>query len=197
MYSNCGEMGNLDVSNKRLTIGLPITLLILICILHMHGEKMTLGPVKLTITDFPLEVQINVTTSVPKMRQTIPIQLKKSIIIVTFMRSGSTFLGELFNVHDDAFYMFEPLHLWPDTKCHADKFLEEKVKHLMKISKCEFENMYDQSLTWDEMQLAHNLTKGEVNDLHGTKIMINHEKITSSGKYSIIWFIIILVIFAS
>ena len=26
------------------------------------------------------------------------------------MRSGSTFLGEMFNNHDDAFYVFEPLH---------------------------------------------------------------------------------------
>ena len=35
---------------------------------------------------------------------------RKLIVITTFMRSGSTFVGELFNLHSDVFYQFEPLH---------------------------------------------------------------------------------------
>ena len=35
---------------------------------------------------------------------------QKLIIISTFMRSGSTFVGELFNLHSEVFYQFEPLH---------------------------------------------------------------------------------------
>ena len=35
---------------------------------------------------------------------------QKLIVITTFMRSGSTFVGELFNLHSDVFYQFEPLH---------------------------------------------------------------------------------------
>ena len=35
---------------------------------------------------------------------------QKLIIITTFMRSGSTFVGELFNLHSEVFYQFEPLH---------------------------------------------------------------------------------------
>ena len=32
------------------------------------------------------------------------------LILVTYYRSGSTFLGQLFNQNPDAFYWFEPLH---------------------------------------------------------------------------------------
>ena len=35
---------------------------------------------------------------------------QKVIIVTTFMRSGSTFVGELFNLHSEVFYQFEPLH---------------------------------------------------------------------------------------
>ena len=31
------------------------------------------------------------------------------VLLVTAHRSGSTFLGELFNRNEDAFYVFEPL----------------------------------------------------------------------------------------
>ena len=31
-------------------------------------------------------------------------------MIVTYMRSGSTFTGDLFNQNPDVFYVFEPLH---------------------------------------------------------------------------------------
>ena len=34
----------------------------------------------------------------------------KAVIISAFMRSGSSFVGEVFNNHPDVFYSFEPLH---------------------------------------------------------------------------------------
>jgi len=33
----------------------------------------------------------------------------KSVIILTYQRSGSSFLGQMFNTNPFAFYMFEPL----------------------------------------------------------------------------------------
>eukprot|EP00116_Pleurobrachia_bachei_P014565 sb/3474827/ len=35
---------------------------------------------------------------------------KMFVILVTGFRTGSTFLGELFNQNDDALYLFEPFH---------------------------------------------------------------------------------------
>ena len=75
---------------------------------------------------------------------------RKKVLIFTTMRSGSSFVGELFNQNDDFMYMFEPLRLqsldnqgynevnekpyllWLDLfNCHIDKFLnisEKKYK---------------------------------------------------------------------
>ena len=33
----------------------------------------------------------------------------KSVIILTYQRSGSSFFGQMFNSNPNAFYMFEPL----------------------------------------------------------------------------------------
>ena len=34
---------------------------------------------------------------------------KTRVLLITAHRSGSTFLGELFNQNEEAFYLFEPL----------------------------------------------------------------------------------------
>ena len=39
-----------------------------------------------------------------------PTQPKAKLLIVTYMRSGSTFTGDMFDQSPDAFYVFEPLH---------------------------------------------------------------------------------------
>ena len=44
---------------------------------------------------------------------------RRVVIIVTFMRSGSTFVGEIFNNHPNAFYQFEPLHEFYQFGCDA------------------------------------------------------------------------------
>ena len=66
-----------------------------------------------------------------KKPTTIPARKKlKVIVITTFMRSGSTFLGELFNLHPDTFYQFEPLHPYYRSGC--DKMLDQKYQSMLR-----------------------------------------------------------------
>ena len=60
---------------------------------------------------------------------------QKAIVIATFMRSGSTFLGELFNLHSQAFYQFEPLH-----NDAADMILDKRLLLSEKLH-CHFRNV--------------------------------------------------------
>ena len=82
---------------------------------------------------------------------------RKVVVIVTFMRSGSTFLGEMFNVHKDTFYMFEPLHPWAATGC-SKLTQNERMKFLSKILSCEFENRYNTSIPWNKYEQQNNLS---------------------------------------
>ena len=65
----------------------------------------------------------------------MPPPKQKAIVITTFMRSGSTFLGELFNLHSEAFYQFEPLH--DDA---ADKIRDKRLWLSEKLH-CHFRNV--------------------------------------------------------
>lgn len=38
------------------------------------------------------------------------VEMRTKTLISSIPRSGSSFLGELFNLHDDVFYLYEPLH---------------------------------------------------------------------------------------
>ena len=58
------------------------------------------------------------------------------------MRSGSSFLGELFNVHRDAFYIYEPLYDWAETGC-SDETGNERIHFLEKMMTCNFADRYD------------------------------------------------------
>ena len=50
-----------------------------------------------------------------------------NVIILTHMSSGSTFFGNLFNLHPDVFYVYEPLHALR-RRVHGDRnFIEWKV----------------------------------------------------------------------
>lgn len=66
---------------------------------------------------------------------------RKVIVITTFMRSGSTFLGELFNLHPDTFYQFEPLHPFYRSGCHHE--LKEKYQSLLDRLRCAFHDEYN------------------------------------------------------
>ncbi|XP_019613956.1 PREDICTED: carbohydrate sulfotransferase 1-like [Branchiostoma belcheri] len=69
---------------------------------------------------------------------------RTAVVIVAPMRSGSTFVGELFNQHSDAFYVFEPF--WA-VENYANKTysnaLEMKVAFLKGISSCKFGDIRD------------------------------------------------------
>ena len=62
---------------------------------------------------------------------------------------GSTFLGEIFNVHPDGFYQFEPLHPFYSNGCQQN--LEKKYESLLRKLRCQFENRYDTSKKWKEI----------------------------------------------
>ena len=67
-------------------------------------------------------------------------QKRKIVLIATFMRSGSTFLGEFFNVHRDCFYQFEPLHAFSNDGGNLTRF-----EFLKSRFDCKFEDLYDRS----------------------------------------------------
>ena len=62
------------------------------------------------------------------------------VIILTNYRSGSTFLGELFNQHSNAFYIFEPL--FPITR-KCNRFSDLKTQVLHQYLKCDFPRFTD------------------------------------------------------
>ena len=74
---------------------------------------------------------------------------RKIVLIATFMRSGSTFLGEFFNVHRDCFYQFEPLHA--ESQYVGNKMT--KYDFLKTRFDCEFKDTYDTSKPWQRRQL--------------------------------------------
>ena len=65
------------------------------------------------------------------------------------MRSGSTFLGELFNNHDDAFYIFEPLHAFSTSGFSPDS-VNERLELLTDNLNCKFKDLYDITIPWKE-----------------------------------------------
>ena len=60
---------------------------------------------------------------------------RKAIIIVAFHRSGSSFTGELLNIHPDVFYSYEPLKLVNNGCGNIKK--EERLKLMQDMINCE------------------------------------------------------------
>ena len=65
------------------------------------------------------------------------------------MRSGSTFLGELFNLHPDTFYQFEPLHPYYRNGCA--KMLEPKYQSMLRRLQCKFHDEYNTTAGWENI----------------------------------------------
>jgi len=61
----------------------------------------------------------------------------RGVILLTYYRSGSSFLGELFNQHPNAFYHFEPLFPYTQDCSENPAYLPEKVEFLNKILRCD------------------------------------------------------------
>ena len=60
---------------------------------------------------FTFEMDFHTKEILPKRGLKVNDNGKKEVLIFTTMRSGSSFLGEMFNRNDDFMYMFEPLRL--------------------------------------------------------------------------------------
>ena len=65
----------------------------------------------------------------------------------TNYRSGSTFLGQIFNQHPDVFYTFEPLYLFKDNSLDL---LDYRMNVIKSILQCDFISTGDVygNLTW-------------------------------------------------
>ena len=63
------------------------------------------------------------------------------VVLLTYYRSGSSFLGQILNQHPDVFYHFEPL--FPFSRdCSGDTpaFKNEKVENIERILRCDMPN---------------------------------------------------------
>ena len=63
------------------------------------------------------------------------------------MRSGSSFLGEIFNNHEDAFYIFEPLY--------GTKHANQTMTLLKNNFNCEFMDQKSISILWQKIYYGH------------------------------------------
>ena len=52
----------------------------------------------------------NSLVSTPSEVETNNVETRLNVILLTFMSSGSTVVGNMFNLHPDVFYIYEPLH---------------------------------------------------------------------------------------
>ncbi|XP_013790025.1 carbohydrate sulfotransferase 3-like [Limulus polyphemus] len=69
------------------------------------------------------------------------------ILIVTYFRSGSTFLGELLQQNRMTFYHFEPLHFMSDGTRIVHYQLPEALNHLRNLLRCDFQKE-DEYFRW-------------------------------------------------
>ena len=66
-------------------------------------------------------------------------KIKKAIILIAFHRSGSSFTGELLNIHPDVFYSYEPLKLVHDGCGYLYK--QERLKLMRDMINCEIPDL--------------------------------------------------------
>ncbi len=82
------------------------------------------------------------------------------VIILTQMRSGSSFTGELFNNNDDFFYLFEPLH-YLEPKFYANQTYENFETYIKRplrdFLQCNFQDL--PVTWWDEGIIANHHCK--------------------------------------
>lgn len=72
---------------------------------------------------------------------------RKMVVLVTNQRSGSSFVGNLFNLNKDVFYFFEPF--WPRVDLFNHSWNQEdarRVSILQTFSTCNFHTEFGQSL---------------------------------------------------
>ena len=69
----------------------------------------------------------------------MPLQTR-GVVLLTYYRSGSSFVGELFNQHPDVFYHFEPLFPYSENCSHSPAYKTEKVSLIEDLLKCKMPN---------------------------------------------------------
>lgn len=75
------------------------------------------------------------------LREQSELSRKQSkLLIISYKRSGSSFLGEIFNRHQDVFYLYEPLHSLALVGKEGTAIHQSMVKHLLRVViSCQFE----------------------------------------------------------
>ena len=63
-----------------------------------------------------------------------------NVLIVAYMRSGSSFVGQIFNQHPDVFYIYEPLEVLTALELNDTAVFSSMVAHLLQvIYSCRFQ----------------------------------------------------------
>lgn len=66
---------------------------------------------------------------------------RTNLLILSHMRSGSSFLGQIFNHHHDVFYVYEPFYVLRSTTLAYSSFYESSALRLLNdIFSCSFES---------------------------------------------------------
>ncbi|CAH1251506.1 CHST1 [Branchiostoma lanceolatum] len=68
---------------------------------------------------------------------------RTAVIVMTSMRSGSTFVGEIFNQHPEAFYIFEPIWALENHKDKTYNSPKFQFEWLRSLSDCRMEGVQD------------------------------------------------------
>ncbi|XP_066271009.1 carbohydrate sulfotransferase 1-like [Branchiostoma lanceolatum] len=68
---------------------------------------------------------------------------RTAVIVMTSMRSGSTFVGEIFNQHPEAFYIFEPIWALENNKDKTYNSPKFQFEWLRSLSDCRMEGVQD------------------------------------------------------
>ena len=88
------------------------------------------------LTDKRLKNRTHV-KSRPKHQQQVGVSNMTKVLLLASHRSGSTFLGEIFNQNSEAFYLFEPLGAIQAKAYHKSRSLDIKLAFIVK-----FENVF-------------------------------------------------------
>ena len=74
-----------------------------------------------------------------RVKNVLPLQTR-GVVLLTYYRSGSSLVGELFNQHPDVFYHFEPLFPYSGDCSDQPAYKKEKVNLIGNILECYMPN---------------------------------------------------------
>ena len=80
-----------------------------------------------------LQKEISASNEIRKSKGNVHNKKKSRVIIVSYKRSGSSFLGEIFNRHQDVLYLYEPLHSLTVVGEEGTAIYHSMIKHLLRV----------------------------------------------------------------